>query len=168
MSDLVCVMKDGRIVQQGSPSALYDEPTSRYVADFVGKSNFLEAVLVEAGDRPVAQLADGRKLVGRWPKNAHSKGSKRDPVAVAIRPELIAMNKPGTGAAGQDAVEIQATVKNRIFLGENTEYLVAAGPLGDLLILTPKRLEAQSGGFQPGETTVIGWPESAAVMLTND
>ncbi len=40
MSDRVCVMRDGRIVQTGSPRELYDKPNSRYVADFVGKSNF--------------------------------------------------------------------------------------------------------------------------------
>jgi spermidine/putrescine transport system ATP-binding protein len=42
MSDRVCVMRDGRIVQTGSPRELYDEPVNRYVADFVGRSNFFE------------------------------------------------------------------------------------------------------------------------------
>lgn len=40
MSDRVCVMREGRIVQSGSPRELYDKPVNRYVADFVGKSNF--------------------------------------------------------------------------------------------------------------------------------
>ncbi|MFT3989514.1 ABC transporter ATP-binding protein [Aestuariivirga sp.] len=42
MSDRVCVMREGRIVQTGSPRELYDKPVNRYVADFVGKSNFFE------------------------------------------------------------------------------------------------------------------------------
>ena len=42
MSDRVCVMREGRIVQTGSPRDLYDKPANRYVADFVGKSNFFE------------------------------------------------------------------------------------------------------------------------------
>jgi spermidine/putrescine transport system ATP-binding protein len=42
MSDRVCVMREGRIVQIGSPRELYDHPVNRYVADFVGKSNFFE------------------------------------------------------------------------------------------------------------------------------
>ena len=42
MSDRVCVMRDGRIVQTGSPRELYDQPVNRYVADFVGKTNFFE------------------------------------------------------------------------------------------------------------------------------
>lgn len=40
MSDRVCVMREGRISQSGSPRELYDRPVNRYVADFVGKSNF--------------------------------------------------------------------------------------------------------------------------------
>jgi len=43
MSDRVCVMREGRIVQTGSPRELYDRPVNRYVADFVGKTNFFEA-----------------------------------------------------------------------------------------------------------------------------
>ena len=42
MSDRVCVMRDGRIVQTGSPRELYDQPVNRYVADFVGKTNFFD------------------------------------------------------------------------------------------------------------------------------
>ncbi len=42
MSDRVCVMREGRIVQTGSPRELYDRPANRYVADFVGKTNFFE------------------------------------------------------------------------------------------------------------------------------
>ena len=42
MSDRVCVMREGRIVQAGSPRELYDKPVNRYVADFVGKTNFFE------------------------------------------------------------------------------------------------------------------------------
>ena len=43
MSDRVCVMREGRIVQSGSPRDLYDHPVNRYVADFVGKTNFFAA-----------------------------------------------------------------------------------------------------------------------------
>jgi len=42
MSDRVCVMREGKIVQTGSPRELYDRPVNRYVADFVGKTNFFK------------------------------------------------------------------------------------------------------------------------------
>jgi spermidine/putrescine transport system ATP-binding protein len=47
MSDRVCVMREGRIVQSGSPRELYDRPVSRYVADFVGKTNFFAGPSVD-------------------------------------------------------------------------------------------------------------------------
>ena len=48
MSDTIGIMKDGKIVQFGSPEELYDAPVNRYVADFVGRSNFFEGEVVES------------------------------------------------------------------------------------------------------------------------
>src|SRR5262249_18470889 len=48
MSDRVAVMQGGRIEQVGTPAELYDRPASRFVADFLGESNFLDAVVVAA------------------------------------------------------------------------------------------------------------------------
>ncbi|MFO1173042.1 MAG: ABC transporter ATP-binding protein [Hyphomicrobiaceae bacterium] len=168
MSDLVCVMKDGRIVQQGTPTELYDAPVNRYVADFVGKSNFLPGVLVETSNRPAARLANGTVVAGRWTGNATRSLTAQSPVAIAVRPELIAMSRPDAGPGASNGILIEATVKNRIFLGENTEYLVATKGLGDLLVLTPKRLEATAGGFAPGDAALISWQPDAALLLTDD
>ena len=53
MSDRVCVMREGRIVQAGSPRELYDRPVNRYVADFVGKTNFFAGPSADRGaERP--------------------------------------------------------------------------------------------------------------------
>ena len=55
MSDTICIMRNGSIVQTGSPADLYDEPVNRYVADFVGKSNFFEVA------RPSGRMPMGRR-----------------------------------------------------------------------------------------------------------
>src|SRR5699024_2152339 len=47
MSDIIFVMKDGEIVQKGTPIDIYDEPLNRYVADFVGESNIVEGHMVK-------------------------------------------------------------------------------------------------------------------------
>jgi len=49
MSDTISIMREGRIVQTGSPRELYDAPVNRYVADFIGQSDFFAGSLVEAG-----------------------------------------------------------------------------------------------------------------------
>ena len=86
--------------------------------------------------------------------------------SVAIRPELVAI-----GPAASDADELgtdlslPGRVKNRIFLGEHTEYLVATPDFGDILVLSPKHIENIKGGYGLGENVVIGWKNEAALAL---
>ncbi|MGL6211193.1 MAG: ABC transporter ATP-binding protein, partial [Paracoccaceae bacterium] len=100
MSDRICIMRGGRIVQSGSPLALYDQPASRYVADFVGKSNFIDGVI--AGDGLI-ETATGQRFAGRMSAPTVT-GAK---AALSIRPEQIDL----THSAGSEPV----TVINRIF-----------------------------------------------------
>ena len=84
---------------------------------------------------------------------------------IAVRPELVhVMPTAGTGTSEAD-VEAPGRIKNRIFLGEHTEYLVGTHELGDILALVPKHVEASDGGFSPGDEVRIGWRMSAALSL---
>jgi spermidine/putrescine transport system ATP-binding protein len=166
MSDMVCIMREGRIVQSGSPQALYDEPVNRYVADFVGRSNFLPGrVTKRDGQRIEFKAANNRMLAGRLPATACVM-APGDTAALMIRPELISIAANGTSKASQ--LEVKAKIKNRIFLGEHTEYLVDATGLGEILVLAPKKEERGSGGFAPGDDVVVGWNDSAALVLADN
>jgi spermidine/putrescine transport system ATP-binding protein len=169
MSDRVCIMREGRIVQTGSPRALYDEPVNRYVADFVGRSNFLSATVDGLrGDEVEVILADGTRSAGRVPPGAR-RPRVGDAVDLALRPELIRLDSGGGEPADDHRRLVRpAVVRNRIFLGEHTEYLVAAEGLGELLVLTPKRLETEAGSLAPGDRAVVSWPRSAALALCHD
>ena len=167
MSDRICIMHEGRIVQTGSPSSLYDEPINRYVADFVGKSNFFEGRVAEANENGARiRFADGRTFAGRSPKGV-SALRKDDPAALAVRPELIFISAPHNGAPFDADVETEATIKNRIFLGEQTEYLVEAQGLGEILVRSPKHAETLTGGFTPGDQVLIGWQAASALALAD-
>ncbi len=165
MSDTICIMRDGRIVQTGSPRDLYDEPLNRYVADFVGKSNFFMGEVLEASaDGAAIQAEAERVLRGRNPKGAECLAPGERGI-IAVRPELVQVLALGGGAdAGLD-VSIEGRVKNRIFLGEHTEYLVETRGFGDLLALVPKHVEISRGGFNPGDEVSIGWYDAAALSL---
>jgi spermidine/putrescine transport system ATP-binding protein len=165
MSDTICIMRDGRIVQTGNPTELYDEPVNGYVADFVGKSNFFAGKVVEAtGTDAAVELEGGRVLGGRRPKNGETLAPGARGV-IAVRPELVhVMPAAGTGMS-ETEVEAPGRIKNRIFLGEHTEYLVGTQELGDILALVPKHVEASDGGFSPGDEVRIGWRMSAALSL---
>ncbi len=159
MSDTICIMRQGRIVQQGSPAGLYDAPASAWVADFVGKSNFLPGTVAElerggAVVRTGAGPIRGRLAAGGTPLQPG------DAAVVAVRPELVRLMEPRPDAAG-------GRVLNRIFLGEHTEYLVRTATMGDLLALVPRAAEAEAG-FAPGEDVALSWPEGAALALADD
>jgi spermidine/putrescine transport system ATP-binding protein len=169
MSDRVCIMRQGRIVQVGTPRQLYDEPVNRYVADFVGKTNFIDGSLVslEADGTAQVRLANGRISHGRSPAAAPAPPIGAA-LSLAIRPELISLDRDER-VLGEDAHAVaRATVRNCIFLGEQTEYLVEAEGLGKLLVLTPKRLETETGGYAPGDQVYVGWSRTAALILPDN
>ncbi len=165
MSDTICIMRDGRIAQTGSPRDLYDEPVNHYVADFIGKSNFFMGEVVELGGGGAAIKAEaGRVLRGRRPKDAE-RLAVGERGAIAVRPELIQVLPSGAAASAELDVAIEGRIKNRIFLGEHTEYLVETRGFGDVLALVPKHVEISRGGLNPGDEVSIGWYDAAALSL---
>jgi spermidine/putrescine transport system ATP-binding protein len=62
-------------------------------------------------------------------------------------------------------LEVSARIRNRIYLGEQTEYLVEAEGLGEVLVRAPKHAEARTGGFNPGDEVLIGWQAASALAL---
>ena len=156
MSDRICIMRAGKIVQTGTPRQLYDAPNSRYVADFVGKSNFF--------DGPLARIDGGIGTVdlpGQSGKGRLGQGmAVGASVSLSVRPEQIALT--------HKAAAIPVQVKNRIFLGEHTEYLVNSPVLGDFLVLVSRQAEAQEAAFEPGDTAYADWKPDTALILIND
>ncbi len=159
MSDRICIMRSGRIVQSGSPNALYDQPVSRYVADFVGKSNFIDGTLTALSlTNGQIESPSGLRFAGRV-SGGLVRGGK---AALSVRPEQIDLAH--SARMGAEPV----TVINRIFLGEHTEYLVRHASLGDLLVLVARQAEASAGGFAPGNAGFISWAPEAGLILPQD
>ena len=154
MSDRICIMRGGKIVQVGSPTVLYDQPNSRYVADFVGKSNFIDGVFGGVSQGLGTVQANGNftgKIAG-----TPAIGSK---VTLSVRPEQIELTRGG----GEPI-----RVVNRIFLGEHTEYLVRHDTLGDLLVRVARQAEAAEGAFAPGDAGFVRWGADAGLILDQD
>ncbi|MDW4547838.1 ABC transporter ATP-binding protein [Defluviimonas sp. D31] len=157
MSDRICIMRDGQIVQTGSPRDLYDRPKNRYVADFVGKSNFFEGC-VESVEGETAKMTcpGGIGFIGYAGDGVRAGQSG----IASLRPEQISLTRGNGG--------VPVTVVNRIFLGEHTEYLVRNPDLGQFLILASRQAEAGEGNFEPGETGSVRWRDGAALILKNE
>ncbi|MEZ5832926.1 MAG: ABC transporter ATP-binding protein, partial [Dongiaceae bacterium] len=129
MSDTIAIMREGRIVQFGTPQLLYDAPVNRYVADFVGESNFLSGKVASA-DATGASLAiaGGLVLKARWSAEGEHLPVGAEGV-VAVRPEVIGLWPVGRAPGGLDLAR-QGKVRNRIYLGDHTEFSIHLAELG--------------------------------------
>jgi iron(III) transport system ATP-binding protein len=121
MSNVVAVMKDGEIQQLGRPRDIYERPCSRFVADFIGTSNFIDGVVERSdGDRYLVDTPYG--------KLAATSGARFAPgakVVVAARPEQIEI---ATGQAnGSVPNRWTGKVGTRAFMGEAVDHVVAVG-----------------------------------------
>jgi spermidine/putrescine transport system ATP-binding protein len=161
MSDRICIMQAGRIVQVGTPRELYDRPGSRYVADFVGKSNFFDGTVKGQDGGLLALECNGIVLSGQASVPMRPGGK----ATFCLRPEQITLSR---GDAAEAGTSLPVQVLNRIFLGEHTEYLVRSGALGDVLVLVPRRGEAREAAFEPGETAHASWTNTAGLVLVSE
>jgi spermidine/putrescine transport system ATP-binding protein len=140
MSDQVCVMNAGRIVQFAAPQEIYDNPADIFVADFVGKTNRLNAVIDTAdGRNGIAKLENGSVLT------VARSGLIGGKSTLSIRPEAISLGKlnGGTGLRGQ--------VTHRIFLGSSVEYSISVpGLAGGILVYADRSAGGPAELFEPG------------------
>ncbi len=166
MSDKICIMREGRVEQLGSPQELYDLPINRYVADFVGKTNFIAGTVSDVRDGIVSlKNEEGMKFLGN-PSQGAKKLKPGDKASLAIRPELMVVGASNSCAADMNTdIVLKGQIKNQIFLGEHTEYLIATDIIGDVLVLSPKYIESRHKGFNPGDNVSIGWKNEIALVL---
>jgi iron(III) transport system ATP-binding protein len=95
-ADRIAVMKDGRLVQVGTPQALYCSPTNAFVAEFMGPTNLIDGQVVPSGDGQVHVSTGLGELVA-------AAGPANGPVTVSIRPELITIFARGDNDGGNHA-----------------------------------------------------------------
>jgi iron(III) transport system ATP-binding protein len=121
LSHEIAVMSEGRIVQIGSPRVIYEQPGSQFVADFVGLTNFVDAV-VEGPDSSDG-LYHVRSEIGPISVFSNETLVRGDKVLISIRPENIELSE--TPFSGANAVV--AKVDQKVFLGECTDFQVKLG-----------------------------------------
>ncbi len=155
LADKVVVMNKGNIGQVGTPTEVYARPRSRFVADFIGKSNVFDAkVEGTEGGALTCVLAGGENVrIASGGDVSHG----RD-VHFFVRPEQIVLAKPG--ASGADGAKLPGTVRHVVYKGANESiHIELAGG---------KMIEAQvvqSRGWNIGDGVIVGWNADDALML---
>ncbi len=112
MSDRIAVMSKGHILQVGTPRQIYDHPAERFVANFIGETNFLKGELAgTSGNRADVRLvASAARISATLPEGFAPNGS----VTVVVRPEHAQIVGPGQSAT------IGGTVENVVYFGTDT------------------------------------------------
>ena len=153
MSDRIAVMNHGRYEQLGDPESLYERPSTRFVAGFLGVSNLLEGALDGTADGyAVVRLADDTRL--RVPRDL-SGGQAR--LEVGVRPEKIRirdLHEPVP--AGHNS--LSGTIRDASYLGVSTSYVVEAGH-GAQLTIYEQNVERATRAelWEPGEDVRLTW-----------
>ena len=172
MSDTIVVMRDGRIQQQGSSSELYERPVNRFVADFIGASNFLAATVVgfDPGTRRATVRSEHGLLVTGIVTDPGASPAEGDAVTVATRPERLEVRPLDApdDIGGPGWTRVAGRISQGTYLGDQTEYRVATDEAGELIVRRQNtRGTTSSLGAGPGDPVVARWHEDANLILTS-
>ena len=167
MSDRIAVMSRGQVQQIGNPVDIYEHPVNRFVADFIGETNILEATVVSLdGTRVTCQLGSGSIVVSGF--NARI----GDKIMLSLRPEKIrlgalneglGLDNQGLDNQGLDIPGLNGQIRDATYLGTDTHYQIQ---LGSLLLNArdPNSLSGQAR-FKSGDQVSILIAENAARVL---
>jgi putative spermidine/putrescine transport system ATP-binding protein len=151
MSDRVAVMNHGRIEQVGSPSDLYDRPANRFVAGFIGESNFLEGAVAGADGREITLAVAGMRLIATATRSTAT-GSA---VTVAVRPEKIGFRDKRAPTLDERLNTVDAVVRDVTFVGEMHRYVVEVAPGITLVAKQQHRFHVPA--YALGDRVTVEW-----------
>jgi spermidine/putrescine transport system ATP-binding protein len=169
MSDVIVVMHEGRIQQQGSPTDLYERPVNRFVANFIGMSNPFGGRITEfdMSTRRARVETDAGITLGGVVTDPAAAPTVGQAVTVAVRPERMRVDPASDGAATEPGwTAVTGEINQGTYLGEQTEYRIATDRAGELIARRQNTKGASAGkGLGPGEPVVVRWHEEANLIL---
>jgi spermidine/putrescine transport system ATP-binding protein len=158
MSDRIAVMNDGVIEQLASPREIYEHPSSRFVAGFIGTSNLLAGTATEVGDAEatIAVSHDERIVVPVRERRV----SAGDPLELTVRPEKIelAAERPADGCA------LRGTVTEVVYLGTSTNYSVSTSTGADMVVFQ-QNSSAAGDVASRGDVVWLGWQPQHSYLI---
>lgn len=126
MADRIAIMSAGSVVQVGNPRDLYRRPASKFVAEFLGETNLIEATISKIDDRAIHLDTAAGPIRARSPLPDGAVPDSK--VLLSIRPESISIAGSGGGANGGSGADsantLKAKVADSIYLGEFAQYEV--------------------------------------------
>lgn len=164
MSDRIAVMSHGKVLQCGSPTEIYERPTCKFVADFIGETNFIDGTVVEnGGSYATIKTPEGLTLRGITPRPV----TMGETATLSIRPEKVRIVPPGD-ARVENAFTLPVKVELVSYIGSDTRLTVRLNERRTLDVWEQNTLSTldRDAYWQPGEPAVLVCPPDNALVLT--
>jgi iron(III) transport system ATP-binding protein len=137
VSDEVVVMNQGKIEQQGAPRDLYRSPKSAFVANFIGESNIVEAILEKSSNN--AKIRLGESFINLGEREVYNQPGK---IKLSLRPEMFRLKK-----TGDPEQNLKGTIIHSSYMGPVIEYMISTS-VGELFTTTSANEEQFVSGQQ--------------------
>jgi len=155
MSDRIAVMSGGRVLQIGTARDIYERPAERFVADFIGESNFLKGEVIRIeGSRASVRLKSGAVIGAQLPNGHHPAGD----VTIVVRPEhaeIAPVSREG---------KLQGVLDQIVYLGTDTHYRMTLDS-GENFILRQQNRPNGPSSFTAGDRIGLVLAEGTAQVL---
>jgi ABC-type Fe3+/spermidine/putrescine transport system ATPase subunit len=160
MSDEIAILRDGRLIQRGTPAVLYEKPMSRFVAGFLGRSNFLHGTVESMSDKTFMYRCGGSSLHQTRMGESVTLGRS---VLISLRPEKIRIL--ADGAAKSSGNRLVGHVSAFNYLGGVYHLHVEVETVGRIMVDTATWRQAAP---MVGQEIEFGWDEDASVPVSED
>ncbi len=151
MSDRIGVMDGGRLLQVGTPEEIYSQPSNRFVADFIGQTNLLDAMVI---DRETVTLANGIRIP------AASQVAPGTRVNVSLRPEQAILHR--LGGAPRRHTSVDGRIEQITYQGNALVYTVVFEWI-NMDVRVENRPGAQHAGV--GDEVTVSWEPTAMTVV---
>jgi spermidine/putrescine ABC transporter ATP-binding subunit len=156
MSNRIAVFNEGRIEQVGTPEEVYDQPANKFVADFIGETNFLEGNVTHVAESGCRFRSLGGSEFLLITKKNLAIGEK---ILVALRPEKIVVLKEKV----QGFNHLEGFVEEVIYVGETRRYRVRLNDKESLYV--KQQVDFVTQPARGSDKVIIGWPVQGAQIL---
>jgi putrescine transport system ATP-binding protein len=161
LASRIGVMNHGEIVQAGTPAEIYEFPSSKFVADFVGSVNIFEGKLIE--DEPEYVRIGSEELGGTIYVSHGISAAPEATVWAAVRPEKVFMST-APPAEGPDNV-VRGSVQDIAYLGDLSIYLVKL-PTGKIVRVTQPNTSRHAEAITWEQQVYLSWDSTSPVVVT--
>tara|TARA_Y100000385_G_scaffold274923_1_gene318645 strand:+ start:320 stop:1495 length:1176 start_codon:yes stop_codon:yes gene_type:complete len=164
LSSRVAVMNEGRFIQIGTPSQVYESPNNKFVADFFGTINFFNATVQNANQDSKVLCATlektGTKLDAKFDGNIHP----GDQITIAVRPEKISITK--NNPEGENLTVTKGVVEDLAYYGNRSIYRIRSQSGRIIQVSAQNFARSEQLALEWDDEVYLSWNSSCNVVLT--